>query len=86
MSDDPMSGETFLRTVGRRHHAPRSTREVPGSPPPEATRRALANMARYSTRVPRGVFIYRSHEEANGDWDRWRQQAMLANSRVPRDD
>ena len=39
-------------------------------------------MARYRTRVPKGVFIYRSHDEANRDRDRWIVDAMVEARRV----
>jgi hypothetical protein len=42
-------------------------------------------MAQYRTRVPKGIFVYASHEEANGDWERWLTAGMLANSHL-RDD
>jgi hypothetical protein len=41
-------------------------------------------MAQYRTRVPKGVFIYPSHEAANRDWERWRIEGMQANTRAPR--
>jgi hypothetical protein len=37
----------------------------------------MTQMARYRTRVPKGIFIYRSHEEANRDRDRWIVDAMI---------
>ena len=40
----------------------------------------MTEIARYLTRVPKGVFIYPSHEAANRDWERWRIDGMLANS------
>ena len=85
MSDDPMASERFLRTVGRRRRAPASTAEGLGAPPPPATRAAMARMAQYRTCVPKGVFIYASHEEANRDWERWRLAGMAANSRRQHD-
>ncbi|HEX2729972.1 MAG TPA: hypothetical protein VHM70_00145 [Polyangiaceae bacterium] len=39
-------------------------------------------MAGYLTRVPKGIFIYASHEAANRDWDEWQRQGTLVNSRV----
>ena len=44
----------------------------------------MTKMAQYRTRVPKGVFIYASHEQANQDWERWRAATMAANSRLPR--
>lgn len=66
MEDDPFIG----RVVGRRRQAPF------GAVPPKASREALAAMARYRTRAPKGVFRYASHEEANRDRERWRLDAM----------
>ncbi len=62
--------ERFARTVGRR------VTPEPGHPPSAETRAAMSRMAHYRTAVPKGVFIYESHEEANADWDRWREAAM----------
>ncbi|HEU5075223.1 MAG TPA: hypothetical protein VFU02_13630 [Polyangiaceae bacterium] len=84
MADDPMAGERFLKVVGRRTASPRSTTMGLGKPPSAEARAAMTRMANYRTRVPKGVFIYFSHEEANRDWERWRMAAMEANSRVPR--
>ena len=64
-----LSDERFGRIVGRR-------RSRQGAPPSLEARAAMAQMARYRTRVPKGVFIYASHEEANAAWDRWRLEAM----------
>jgi hypothetical protein len=44
----------------------------------KAAREAMSQMARYRTRVPKGVFHYRSHEEANRDRERWLTDAMVA--------
>lgn len=84
MSNDPMAGETFIRTLGRRRRAPQSTARGVGVPPSPEARAAMTKMAQYRTRVPKGVFIYGSHEQANQDWERWRAATMAANSRLPR--
>jgi hypothetical protein len=63
--------EKFIRVVGRRSPAPAG--EVPG----QNSRLAMSQMARYRTRVPKGVFIYRSHEAANQDRERWLIDAMV---------
>ena len=76
MSFDPRASESFLRVVGKRL-APAG-----GSPPSAEARAAMAAMARYRTRVPKGVFIYASHEAANSDWERWRIDSMQANTRA----
>ncbi len=75
MQKDPLTGELFLRIVGRRQRPPF------GQPPEPEARAALAEMARYVTRAPKGVFIYRSHEEANADRDRWTADALVAKHR-----
>ncbi|HEY6724146.1 MAG TPA: hypothetical protein VI197_08935 [Polyangiaceae bacterium] len=84
MSDDPMAGERFLKVVGRRSAGPRSTATDLGKPPSAEARAAMTRMADYRTRVPKGVYIYASHEKANCDWERWRLATMEANSRVTR--
>ena len=73
-NDGPRDG--FVRTIGRRVPAP------PGAPPPKTARDAMATMARYRTRAPKGVFRYRSHEEANRDRDRWIVDAIVEAHRV----
>jgi hypothetical protein len=75
MEWSPDGGE-FARIVGRR------ATPAAGSPPSEAARAAMTAMARYRTRVPKGVFIYRSHDEANRDRDRWIVDAMVEARRV----
>jgi hypothetical protein len=82
MDDDPMASEKRIRTVGKRQHSTRSTAVAVGQPPTLASRAAMTRMAQYRTRAPKGVFIYRSHEDANRDWEEWRAAAMLANSRA----
>jgi hypothetical protein len=42
----------------------------------------MTRMAAYRTRVPKGVYIYRTHEEANRDRDRWLVDAMVEAHRV----
>jgi hypothetical protein len=79
MADSSNPEERFLRTVGKRRPAPA------GRPPSAAARAALTAMAQYRTCVPKGVFIYASHEAANADWDGWRTEGMLARSRVKPD-
>jgi hypothetical protein len=44
----------------------------------------MAEIARYRTRVPKGIFIYRSHDEANADRDRWLVDAMVAKAQARR--
>ena len=46
---------------------------------PSADERAwVARMAPAQTRVPKGVFRYRSLQEANADWERWQADAITA--------
>ena len=66
------SDEKFSRVVGQRRRPPA------GSPPSQAARAALATMARYLTRAPKGVFRYASHEAANADRDTWTVEAIVA--------
>jgi hypothetical protein len=68
-------GERFIRVVGRRAAPP--ALEVP-SP---ARRAALDALQPARTRVPKGVFRYRSHEDANADRERWTVDAMVARAR-----
>ena len=65
-------GQT-MRVIGRRPPPPA------GEVPSERAREAMAQMAQYRTRAPKGVFHYKSHEEANRDRDRWLLEAIVAN-------
>ncbi len=69
---DPHATERFFRVVGKRQRPPA------GKPPPPATRNAMTQMAAYRTRVPKGIFIYASHEAANRDMERWQLEAIRA--------
>ncbi len=71
MTFDELTGEKFLRIVGRRKPAPL------GQPPSKESRAALTEMAQYRTRAPKGVFTYSSHEEANADRLRWTVDAIV---------
>lgn len=75
MKKDPFSEETFVKVVGKRKRPP------PGIPPSKEARDAMAEMARYQTRAPKGVFRYRSHEEANADMERWRVDLIVSRKR-----
>lgn len=68
-----MDSERFARVVGRRRPAPA------GQLPTAITRRAMAEMARYRTRAPKGIFVYASHAEANRDSERWIVDAIVEN-------
>jgi hypothetical protein len=73
---DIMAGEQFSRNIGRRQRAPRSTASAVAPLPDAAARDAWTRLAQYRTRVPKGVFIYATHDAANRDWERWRLDAM----------
>jgi hypothetical protein len=75
--DDPTE-EKFLRIVGRR------TQQPIGQPPRREAREALAQMARYRTRCPKGVFVYRNHEDANADRLRWTVDAVVSRHQARR--
>ena len=75
MTRDPRTGETFLRIVGRRASPP------VGEPPSPEARRALTALAQYRTRAPKGIFIYRSHDEMEADRLRWTVEAMVERAR-----
>ena len=62
-----------VRVVGRRSPPP------PGELPTKAARAAMAQMGQYRTRAPKGVFHYKSHEDANRDRERWLTEAMVKN-------
>ncbi len=71
MIRDPITGEVFLRVVGRR------TRPAVGQMPSAEARAAHASLLQYRTRAPKGIFIYRSHEEMEADRLRWTVEAMV---------
>ncbi len=75
MVRDPITGETFLRIVGRRTSPPL------GQPPSAEARRAFASLLHYRTRAPKGVFVYRSHEAMEADRLRWTVEAMVERER-----
>lgn len=75
MTRDPITGEPFVRIVGHR------VRPAPGAVPTAARREALATLARRRTRAPKGVFIYRSHEEMAADRLRWTVDAIVDRER-----
>jgi hypothetical protein len=68
---DPLTGETFLRVVGRRARPPM------GEAPSAEAQRAHASLLQYRTRAPKGIFIYRAHEEMEADRLRWTIEAMV---------
>ena len=73
MATGDVSSGRSSRTVGRRSAPPAGVLRAPTPEEEDWVRR----MSAYRTRVPKGVFCYRSAEESNADWERWRA-AMLA--------
>lgn len=67
--------QPIARTVGRRSPAP------VGAPPSPEARAAWTAMADYRTRVPKGVFVYRSHAEMRRDRECWAAEAVAARVR-----
>jgi hypothetical protein len=63
--------QPILRTVGKR-----VSRD--GPPLTEADREAMATMARYRTRAPKGVFRYDKHEQMEADRLKWQIEAVVA--------
>lgn len=64
--------QPIQRVVGRRVSPP------VGAFPNAATRAAMDANLNYLTRVPKGVFSYRNHDEMSRDRERWTLEAMLA--------
>jgi hypothetical protein len=75
MKQDPITGEVFLRVVGRRPRPPL------GEPPSPEARAALATLVSYRTAAPKGIFIYRCHEDMDADRLRWTVQAIVEHGR-----
>lgn len=71
----PPDQQPIQRIVGRRKTPPI------GEPPSAATQAAMAALAQYRTRAPKGIFVYSSHEEMARDRERWTIAAMLARAR-----
>lgn len=66
--------QPIQRTVGKR-----AARD--GQPLTATDRTAMSANANYRTRAPKGVFIYRSHEEMAADRLRWTVDAMVERQR-----
>ena len=69
----------YQRIVGRRTQ--RSIGELRAPTPEE--RAWVRAMAMRRTRVPKGVFRYRTMEEANADWERWHVDLVAETARKP---
>lgn len=66
------------RTIGSRCQRPIG----PLSPPTPEELAWSKRMALARTRVPKGVFRYRSMAEANADWERWHAELLAAMART----
>ena len=73
MAYDP-NQQPIGRVVGRRQ-------QRAGSVPTALDREALASLACYRTRAPKGVFIYHSAEEMDRDRLRWTVDAIVERQR-----
>lgn len=66
------------RIIGKRKQ-----REIgPLAPPTPEERAWLASFAERRTPVPKGVYRYRTHEEANADCDRWNAELVAVGEEV----
>lgn len=70
MTTSSFDQQPVARVVGRREPQP------VGRPPSAEARAAWNAMAQYRTRAPKGVFVYRRHEEMIRDRERWLAEAM----------
>ena len=64
----------FSRIIGHRQTPLLGTLRAPSA----VERAWVARMAPAQTRVPKGVFRYRSVQEASADWERWQADALTA--------
>ncbi len=74
-SGDRWPSEDALPTViGTRQPRPPG----PLRPPTPGERAWVREMANRRTRVPKGIFRYRTLDEANADWERWCAELVAA--------
>ena len=64
----------FSRIIGQRQQPVLGALRAPSA----EERAWVARMAPAQTRVPKGIFRYRSPQEANADWERWQADAITA--------
>lgn len=69
---------SIRRTIGKRKY-PKGSLEP--RPPTEEEIRQDRDKNILPLRVPKGIFHYRSHEEANKDWEKWMVDTVLHNLR-----
>lgn len=74
LRSDPGSSDDACTTLGTRQSRPLG----PLRPPTPEERAWVRRMALRGTRVPKGVFRYRTMEEANADWERWCAELVAA--------
>jgi hypothetical protein len=67
--------QPIIRSVGERSLPPL------GVPPGPEARAAWNAMAAYRTRVPKGVYRYRSHAEMQRDSDEWNARGLMERER-----
>lgn len=67
---------SIRRTIGKRKY-PEGSLEP--KPPTDEEIRQDREKNLLPLRVPKGVFRYKSHEEANKDWERWMTDTVLYN-------
>ena len=65
----------FSRVIGKRRPPREGELRAPSSQDLERVRQLNS----FAARVPKGVFRYRTHEEANADWTVWTAATMAAN-------
>lgn len=70
----------FQRIIGRRRQRPVGELR----PPTEEERAWVRTMASRRSRVPKGVFRYRTMEEANADWERWHVELVAEIAAEPK--
>jgi 6-phosphogluconolactonase/glucosamine-6-phosphate isomerase/deaminase len=80
MARDPMP--EYRRIIGKRSQRPVGVLRAPTAEERDWVRRMAAVAG--STGAPKGVYRYRSHEEANADWERWHVALVDEVPRVPR--
>jgi hypothetical protein len=56
----------MMRTIGKRKQRSYGLR-----PPTQEERDWFISLSKFRTRVPKGIFKHKNHEEANKDWDKW---------------
>ena len=64
------------RTIGTRRSPDLADQARGGHGPTSEEIEWIRSMSQYRTRVPKGVFRYRSHADANVDWERWHAELV----------